>query len=84
MSNVIQVRNRGTMTLPKKIRDKYRIEDGDPLTLIDLGEGFLISPKMTTIPKLAAELESLMNKNDISLEEMIQGVAEEREKYTRS
>ena len=72
------------MTLPKKIRDKYRIEKGDPLTLIDLGEGFLISPKMTTIPKLAAEMESLMKENDISLEEMIQGVAKEREKYSHS
>ncbi len=29
------MRNRGTLTLPKKIRNKYRIEYGDPLTLID-------------------------------------------------
>lgn len=64
--------------MPKKIREKYRLDEGDPVTLIDLGEGILISPKPTTIPKLAGELESLMEEQGLSLEELLKGVAEER------
>lgn len=81
MSKIIQIRKRGTLTLPKKIREKYRLDEGDPVTLIDLGEGILISPKPTTIPKLAGELESLMEEQGLSLEELLKGVAEERAHY---
>ena len=78
MSKTILIRKRGTLTLPKKIREKYRLDEGDPVTLIDLGEGILISPKPTTLPKLAGELESLMEEQGLSLEELLKGVAEER------
>jgi len=81
MSKTIQIRKRGTLTLPKKIREKYRLDEGDPVTLIDLGEGILISPKPTTIPKLAGELESLMEEHGLSLEDLVKGVAEERARF---
>lgn len=67
--------------MPKKIREKYRLNEGDPVTLIDLGEGILISPKSTTIPKLAGELESLMEEQGLSLEELLKSVTEERAHY---
>ncbi|MCH7763748.1 MAG: AbrB/MazE/SpoVT family DNA-binding domain-containing protein [Candidatus Marinimicrobia bacterium] len=82
MSTILQMRKRGTLTLPKKIREKYTLEEGDPLTLIDIGEGILISPKVTTLPKLVSKLEELMEKKGVGLEELIQGIAEEREKFT--
>ena len=81
MNKIIQIRKRGTLTLPKKIRDKYGLDEGDPVTLIDLGEGILISPKPATMPKLAAQLESLMVQHGLSLEDLVKGVAEERARY---
>jgi AbrB family looped-hinge helix DNA binding protein len=81
MSTTLQMRKRGILTLPKKIREKYTLDEGDPLTLIDLGEGILISPKVTTLPKLVTKLEKLMDEKGVVLEDLIQGIAEEREKY---
>lgn len=81
MSKTIQIRKRGTLTLPKKIREKYGLTEGDPVTLVDLGGGILISPKPTTLPKLAAQLESLMEKQGLSLEDLVKGVAEQRARY---
>ncbi len=81
MSITLQMRKRGTLTLPKKIREKYTLDEGDPLTLIDLGEGILISPKVTTLPKLVTKLEKLMDEKGVVLEDLIRGIAEEREKY---
>ena len=81
MSITLQMRKRGTLTLPKKIREKYTLDEGDPLTLSDLGEGILISPKVTTLPKLVTKLEKLMDEKGVVLEDLIRGIAEEREKY---
>ncbi len=81
MSTTLQMRKRGTLTLPKKIRDKYILDEGDPLTLIEIGEGILISPKASVLPKLVREIETLMDKSGVGLEELIQGIAEERKKF---
>ena len=39
----IQIRQRGTVTLPAALREKYGLGDGDPLTLVDLDGAFLYS-----------------------------------------
>lgn len=50
---------RGTLTLPAKLRTKYRLDEGDSLTLVDLDAGILLSPKVQVVPKLAAEIERI-------------------------
>ena len=80
-AKTIQVRKRGTITLPVIIREKYRLEEGDPITLLDMGEGVFLSPKRSLLPKLAQEIERLKEKHGISTEELIAGVAEQRAKY---
>lgn len=76
----IQMRKKGSVTIPKELRNRYRIDEGDPLILIDLGDGFFLSPRRSVLPKLVAEIESLRQKNNITLEELIEGVAKERRK----
>jgi AbrB family looped-hinge helix DNA binding protein len=80
-AKTIQVRKRGTITLPVIIREKYRLEEGDPITLVDMGEGIFLSPKRSLLPKLAQEIERLREKHGVSTEELIAGVAEQRAKY---
>ena len=80
-AKTIQVRKRGTITLPVIVRDKYRLEEGDPITLVDIGEGVFLSPKRSLLPKLAQEIERLREKHGVSTEELIAGVAEQRLKY---
>ncbi len=80
MTKTIQIRKKGSVTIPMEIRKRYQLDEGDPLTLIDLGEGFFLSPKRSVLPKLVAEIEKLLKKNNISLEELIQGVMRKRNK----
>jgi bifunctional DNA-binding transcriptional regulator/antitoxin component of YhaV-PrlF toxin-antitoxin module len=80
-AKTIQVRKRGTITLPVIIREKYRLDEGDPITLADMGEGIFLSPKRSLLPKLAQEIERLREKHGVSTEELIAGVAEQRAKY---
>lgn len=80
MTKTIQIRKKGSVTIPMEIRKRYQLDEGDPLTLIDMGEGFFLSPKRSVLPKLVAEIENLREKNNISLEELIQGVMKKRNK----
>lgn len=73
MTKTIQIRKKGSVTIPMEIRKRSQLDEGDPLTLIDLGEGFFLSPKRSVLPKLVAEIENLRKKNNISLEELMQG-----------
>ncbi|MCB0303743.1 MAG: AbrB/MazE/SpoVT family DNA-binding domain-containing protein [Calditrichaeota bacterium] len=74
MSQTIQIRKKGNLTIPMEIRKKYQLEEGDPVTLIDTGEGIFLSPKRSLLPKLVAEIEALREKHNVSLEDLISGV----------
>ena len=64
----IQVRGRGTLTLPASLREKYRLGEGDPLTVVDLDGAVLLSPRLLVVPRLAAEMERLRRARKLFLE----------------
>ncbi|MHC4952555.1 MAG: AbrB/MazE/SpoVT family DNA-binding domain-containing protein [Planctomycetota bacterium] len=69
-TTTIQVRQRGNLTLPAALREKYGLGDGDPLTLVDLDGAILLTPKILTVPRLAAELEKLRRKKGLTLKDL--------------
>lgn len=80
-TRTVQLRARGTLTLPARIRERYALEDGDPLTLVDLDGAILLSPRVSVVAKLAAEIEYLRKEAGLSVEELLAGVKEERARY---
>lgn len=80
-TRIVQLRARGTLTLPSRVRERYALEEGDPITLVDLDGVVLLAPRLGVVPKLAAEIERLRRAAGVSEEELIAGVAEERERY---
>lgn len=77
-SRTITLRQRGTITLPAELRQKYRLEEGEPLTLVDLDGVFILAPKAPLIPKLVAEIERLREEADLSVEDLLEGLDEQR------
>ena len=77
-SMTIQVRQRGTFTLPAKLRSKYQMHPGETLTVIDLDGFVLLSPKVSVVPKLAAEIERLREEAGLSLDDLLEGLDEQR------
>jgi len=66
----IQVRGRGTLTLPASLREKYRLIDEDPLTVVDLDGALLLSPRVLVVPRLATEMEHLRRARKLSLKDL--------------
>ena len=77
-TKVVQVRGRGTLTLPARIRERYGLTDGDPITIVDLDGVLVLSPKVGLVPKLAAEIERLRTSAGLSLDDLLDAQAEVR------
>lgn len=74
----LMLRSRGTVTLPAELRQKYGLQEGEPLTLLDLGGIFVISPKMPLVPKLVGEIERLREESGLSVDDLLEGLDEQR------
>ena len=85
MSNTtIQVRGKGSLTLPVEVRRKYGVNEGDVYTLIDVGEGaFMLVPQVTTVDRLGNRVAEMLAEHDISIEELLETLDEERQRYYR-
>jgi AbrB family looped-hinge helix DNA binding protein len=78
----VQVVRRGVITLPKELRDQNNIEEGDTLTLIDLGDGvIMISPRRSRVDEIADKLASEWQDTGESLESMLATLREVRAEY---
>jgi AbrB family looped-hinge helix DNA binding protein len=81
MEATIQVRQRGTLTLPAELREKYGIEPGDTFRLVDLDGIFVLTPMVTMVPELAREIERARVEAGLSIEELLTNLREQRERY---
>ena len=84
MNNTFQVQvvRRGIITLPKELRAHNNIEEGDMLTLIDLGDGVVvISSRRSRVDQIADKLARQWQGSGESLESMLTTLREVRAEY---
>ena len=81
MDVIVQVRQRGTLTLPAEVRERYNIKPGDTFRLLDLDGIFVLTPMVPMVPELAQEIERARVEAGLSVEEMLTGLREQRERY---
>jgi bifunctional DNA-binding transcriptional regulator/antitoxin component of YhaV-PrlF toxin-antitoxin module len=82
MKTTLQIRSKGTITLPVDLRNKYGLEEGEVLTIIDLGNGsFLLSPRRSRVDELADKIRVELESRGESLESMLTTLREVREEY---
>ncbi|CAG0988656.1 hypothetical protein ANAEL_02164 [Anaerolineales bacterium] len=84
MNNTFQVQvvRRGIITLPKELRDHNNIEEGDMMTLIDIGDGVVImSPRRSRVDEIANKLAREWQDSGETLESMLTTLREVRAEY---
>lgn len=79
--SAVQVRQRGTMTLPVDVRQRYGIQEGDTYQLVDLDGILVLVPMTPMVPELAREIERGRIEAGLTTEEMLVSLREQREKY---
>jgi AbrB family looped-hinge helix DNA binding protein len=81
-TTTLQIRSKGTVTLPIELRRKYGIDEGDVITLIDLEDGsFLLIPIVTQVDRLGDRVARAMAEAGVSEDELLAALDEERERY---
>ena len=81
-TTTIQIRSKGVITLPRELRRQYGLEEGDVLTLVDLGEGsFLLTPRILQVSRLADSVGQALADAGVTLDDLLQALDEERERY---
>lgn len=83
MDLTIQVRERGVITLPAELREKYSIENGNIFRLVDLDGIFVFVPMLPMVPELAREIERVRLEAGLSIEELLQDLRKQREQYNQ-
>ena len=83
MEATVQIRQRGTLTLPAELREKYGIQPGDTFRLVDLDGIFVLTPMVTMVPELAREIERVRLEAGLSIEELLANLREQRERTYR-
>ncbi|MBE0695998.1 MAG: AbrB/MazE/SpoVT family DNA-binding domain-containing protein [Anaerolineaceae bacterium] len=80
--NTIQVRKKGSITLPVELRSKYGVDEGDVFTIIDMGEGsFLLTPRISQVNRLGDRVAEILGEEGIALDDLLSTLDEERERY---
>ena len=80
--NTIQVRKKGSITLPMDLRAKYGVDEGDIFTLIDMGDGsFLLTPRISQVNRLGDRVADILRAESVSLDELLITLDDERERY---
>jgi len=80
MDATLQVRQRGVLTLPAELRNKYNIQSGDTFRLVDLDGIFVLTPMVPLVPELAREIERARIEAGLSIEELLAGLRQQRER----
>jgi AbrB family looped-hinge helix DNA binding protein len=74
-----EIKSRGQLTIPKKIREMIHLEEGQTVSIIPTGDSVIISPKRLELDDARREIRRIAKQAGFSVEELVAGLKEERE-----
>ncbi len=77
--SVAEIKSRGQLTIPKKIREKGHIEEGQMVSIIPVGDSIIITPKRLELDEARRQMKKLLKASGLSVEDLLAGLKEERE-----
>jgi len=81
-TKIVQIRQKGVITVPVELRRKYGLSEGDIFTFVDLGEGaFILTPGSSEVARLGDQVAKNLREEGVSTEDLLRALEEEREEY---
>jgi AbrB family looped-hinge helix DNA binding protein len=75
---VAEIKARGQLTIPKKIRETSHMEEGNVVSILPVGDSLIITPKRLELDEARRQLKKLLKASSLTIEELIEGLKEER------
>jgi bifunctional DNA-binding transcriptional regulator/antitoxin component of YhaV-PrlF toxin-antitoxin module len=76
----LRLQKEGQITVPPSVQTYFNLTEGDMLTLLQLGDLVLLTAKSLQVPQLADRITAIREGEGISLTDLLEGIAKEREK----
>lgn len=74
----LEIKSRGQLTIPKKIRESSNLEEGQVVSLIPVGDSVIITPKKLPLEEARRAIRKILKASGLSAEELLEGLKEER------
>ncbi len=75
----VRVQAEGIISIPPAVREKLNLTEGEILTLVQVGNVFLLANKIPQVTQFADKMVSMMEAEGVSLEELLEGLEVERQ-----
>jgi AbrB family looped-hinge helix DNA binding protein len=75
-----EIKPRGQLTIPKRIREMSHLEEGQIVSIIPVGDAVIITPKRLELDEARREIRRILKASGLTVEDILQGLKEEREK----
>ncbi|MCL4261567.1 MAG: hypothetical protein KJ069_00055 [Anaerolineae bacterium] len=81
----VRLRERGQLTLPQPVRESLAeaADALDMLTLVQIDDMLILTPKKLYVTELAKQISAEMERAGVTLADLLEGLAEEREAIWR-
>lgn len=73
-----EIKARGQLTIPKKIREASHLEEGEEVSIIPAGDSIIITPKRLELDEARRQLKKIMKASGLSVDELLKGLKQER------
>ena len=78
-----EIKSRGQLTIPKKIRVMSQMEEGQVVSIIPIGDSVIITPKKLDLDEARREMRKILKGSGLAVEDVLEGLKEERGKVYR-
>jgi len=75
---IAEIKARGQLTIPKKIREISNIEEGNVVSILPIGDSLIITPKRLELDEARRQLRKVVKASGLTVEELIEGLKEAR------
>ncbi len=75
----VSLQSQGQITVPPTLQSQLNLSEGDQLTLLQVGDVILLTPKTLQVPQLTEQIASLREAEGLSLSTLLEGLQTERQ-----
>ena len=77
------IKARGQLTVPKKIRDMLKLEEGQAVTFLTIGNSVIISPKRLDLDEARRQIRRIVKESGLTEAAILSDLKREREALYR-
>lgn len=81
--SIVKLRERGQLTIPSRYRKDLNLEENDALNVTKVGDVLILTSKRMAGDKLTKKFEKSMKDKEISLDDLLEDLKEQRKKYNK-